>query len=418
MYEAAFINKRGDFVKIKNRLLLTHGILVALALVIVFMNVYAYKSMEDDADIINQMGRMRMLSYNMAQISNQIILQNNQISKNNLASKLEMRIDEFDAILTFLSVSNMDSNDYLNFSVKLETISDEWRVLYKPAYLNVANNISKDKLSGKINEEIDAFVNDINEMVSSYSIYSRDKISRALMINGSLVLVIIVVSSYSFISTYKGIRKPLKILMRELKALSLIDDKFSKRLKNIGTDEISEMSEYFNEMLYDPLTKTFNRRAGLSKLSRMVQYENRRQLRLSLCFIDINGLKLVNDQLGHQLGDELIISTVDGIKDEIREDDFIIRMGGDEFLVIYKDIDSETAEKVWDRIKGRYDQINKEENRKYRISVSHGIVDYGDDEISEVELLIKSADDKMYAEKKYIKEELNIQIIKSEGRSI
>jgi diguanylate cyclase (GGDEF)-like protein len=206
--------------------------------------------------------------------------------------------------------------------------------------------------------------------------------------------------------------------MRELKALSLVDDEVSKRLKNMDTDEISEMSEYFNEMMYDQLTKTFNRRAGLSKLSRMVQYDNRRHLKLSLCFIDINGLKEVNDQLGHQFGDELIVSTVDGIKDEIREEDFIIRMGGDEFLVVFNGIECETAEKVWMRIKHRYNQINIEENRKYMISVSHGIVDYGNDEILEVELLIKSADDKMYAEKKYIKEELNVQIIKSEGNSI
>jgi diguanylate cyclase (GGDEF)-like protein len=123
----------------------------------------------------------------------------------------------------------------------------------------------------------------------------------------------------------------------------------------------------------------------------MVQYDNRRHLKLSLCFIDINGLKEVNDQLGHQFGDELIVSTVDGIKVEIREEDFIIRMGGDEFLVVFNGIDCETAEKVWMRIKHRYDQINIEENRKYMISVSHGIVDYGNDEISEVELLTQTS---------------------------
>ncbi|MBF4692298.1 diguanylate cyclase [Fusibacter ferrireducens] len=403
--------------KIKNQLLITHGILVVLALVIVFINISTYKSMENDADIINQAGRLRMLSYNMAQISNQIILENDQIQKDNLASKLKMRIDEFDTTLTLLNGKDMNSNsnNYPRFSVRLETISDEWHVLLKPAYFSIVNSMPKDKSCEKINGEIDAFVNDINEMVSSYSIYAREKITRALIINGGLVLVIIVVTFYSFISTYKGIRKPLKILMRELKALSLVDDEVSKRLKNMDTDEISEMSEYFNEMMYDQLTKTFNRRAGLSKLSRMAQYDNRRHLKLSLCFIDINGLKEVNDQLGHQFGDELIVSTVDGIKVEIREEDFIIRMGGDEFLVVFNGIDCETAEKVWMRIKHRYDQINIEENRKYMISVSHGIVDYGNDEISEVELLIKSADDKMYAEKKYIKEELNVQIIKSEG---
>lgn len=162
----------------------------------------------------------------------------------------------------------------------------------------------------------------------------------------------------------------------------------------------------------------FNRRSGLSKLSRMLQYDNRRHLKMSLCFIDINGLKEVNDQLGHQFGDELIVSAVEGIKHEIREEDFIIRMGGDEFLVVFNGIDQDLAEKVWERINHRYEQINLDEGRRYNISVSHGIVDFGSNEISEVESLIKSADDKMYAEKKYIKEELKIQIIKSEDHQI
>ena len=136
-------------------------------------------------------------------------------------------------------------------------------------------------------------------MVASFSIYARGKITRALTINGGLVLVIIAVTFYSFVSTNNRIRKPMKILMRELKDLSLIDDE-------------------------------------VSKLSRMLQYDNRRHLKMSLCFIDIKGLKEVNDQLGHQFGDELIVSAVEGIKHEIREEDFIIRMDGDAFLVVFK----------------------------------------------------------------------------------
>ncbi len=69
MSGAAFLNNRGEFVKIKNQLLLTHGILVALALTIVFINIFTYKDMENDANIINQAGKLRMLSYNMASFS-------------------------------------------------------------------------------------------------------------------------------------------------------------------------------------------------------------------------------------------------------------------------------------------------------------------------------------------------------------
>lgn len=406
--------------KIKNQLLLTHGILVALALAIAFINIFTYKDMENDSNIINQAGKLRMLSYNMAQISNQMTTVNENNKYEVLASNLKLRIAEFDSTLTLLSGSDKNAVliEHPQTVVRLETISKEWQEVFKPAYLSVANSVPDEKSCEIINSEIDFYVNDINEMVASFSIYARGKITRALTINGGLVLVIIIVTFYSFISTNNKIRKPMNILIRELKELSLSDDEVSKRLKNINTDEISEMTEYFNEMMYDQLTKTFNRRSGLSKLSRMVQYDNRRHLKVSLCFIDINGLKEVNDQLGHQFGDELIVSAVDGIKDEIREEDFIIRMGGDEFLIIFNGVDQDVAEKVWERINHSYEQINKQEERRYIISVSHGIVDIGSNEISEVESLIKSADDKMYAEKKYIKEELKIKIIKSNEDSI
>lgn len=406
--------------KIKNQLLLTHGILVVLALIIVFINICTYKDMENDANIINQAGKLRMLSYNMAQISNQITTVIDRDHNEILISNLSLRIEEFDTTLMLLigNDKNLILVDHPQTIVRLETILKEWREVFKPAYLSIVNNKPDEKSCEKINQEVDSYVNDINEMVASFSIYARGKITRAFMINGGLVLVIIAVTFYSFISTNKRIRKPMKLLMRELKELSLIDDEGLKRLKDINTDEISEMTEYFNELMYDQLTKTLNRRSGLSKLSRMLQYDNRRHLKLSLCFIDINGLKEVNDQLGHQFGDELIVSAVEGIKHEIREVDFIIRMGGDEFLVVFNGIDQEIAEKVWDRINYRYEQINIEEGRRYIISVSHGIVDFGSYEISEVESLIKLADDKMYAEKKYIKEELKVKIIKIKESSI
>lgn len=406
--------------KIKHQLLLTHGLLVMLALLIVIINIFAYKNMESDANIVNQAGKLRMISYNMAQLSNQITIGKYSSNQENLTSNLKLKMTEFEMTLLLLSEKGeySVSTNHPQSGVQLEKISQEWLDVFKPAYISILSNKSDDESCKKINSEIDSYVNDINEMVASFSVYVKEKISRALNINAGLVLFIIIVTLYSYISTNNRIRKPIKILMQELKALSLIDDEVSKKIKSINTDEISEMTEYFNEMMYDQLTKTFNRRAGLSKLSHMLQYDNRRHLKLSLCFIDINGLKEVNDQLGHQFGDELIVSAVDGIKQEIREVDFIIRMDGDEFLIIFNGIELEAAEKVWTRINQRYEKINQMEERRYIISVSHGIVDFGSREISEVESLIKTADDKMYVEKKYIKEDLKVKIIKSSALDI
>lgn len=392
--------------------MLTHGLLVALSLMIVFINLVAYVGMDNDAVIINQSGKLRALSYNMSQITNRMDRQDSQSNMDELHENLRIRMNEFDSILLTLSEKSKTGINHNETIVKMENLTKEWNEVYKPLYLKILNNDESSNICVQINSDIDLFVNDINEMVSLYSIYAREKVFKALTINAALIIVIIIVTLYSFASTNKRIRKPMNILMQELKELSLIDDEVSRRLKNINTDEISEMTHYFNEMMYDQLTNAFNRRSGLAKLSRLLQYDNRRQMQMSLCFIDINGLKEVNDQLGHKYGDELIVSAVEAILLEIRENDFIIRMGGDEFLIVFSGIDSELSEKVWDRIKRRYQVINDEGNRAYIISVSHGIVEYNNYEKSEVELLIKNADDKMYKEKKYIKEELKLNVIK------
>lgn len=169
---------------------------------------------------------------------------------------------------------------------------------------------------------------------------------------------------------------------------------------------------YFNRRTYsrikfysefDPLTKTYNRRAGISKLNELFPADERRRFIVSLCFIDINGLKEVNDNLGHKLGDELISSVAEVIKDTIRTQDFLVRIGGDEFLIVFNGIDTETAEEIWQRIVQAYDRINRDEGRPYVMSVSHGIVDFDNNHKTHIDELINAADEKMYNEKQIIK---------------
>ncbi len=159
---------------------------------------------------------------------------------------------------------------------------------------------------------------------------------------------------------------------------------------------------------FDNLTKVYNRRAGLERLDLLLPSDNRRQFMCSLCFIDINGLKQVNDTFGHNSGDELILTVVDAIKSVIRKEDFIIRLGGDEFLIIFNGIDLNTTEEVWNRIVDIYEKINENENRPYLISVSHGVVSHCNNQRSQIDDLIKIADEKMYEEKRATKENLKV----------
>lgn len=394
--------------KIKNQLLWTHGLLVVLALLIVFINILAYRSMENDANIVNQAGKLRMLSYNMAQLSNRLVQETTLEANEKIKLSLNDRVKEFEQVQ-----SDLDTQiEHEQTRIKLGVIKDQWRNTFQPIYQNKVNDAMQINNCDIINSNIDSYVNEINEMVYLYSAHSRNKIMMAMTVNGVLIVFIIVVTIYSFVTTNNRVRKPIVSLLNDMKELSLNDDEVTRRLSNIDVNEIAEMSDYFNEMMYDQLTNAFTRKSGLAKLNRLTQFDDRSHLTLSLCFIDINGLKEVNDLLGHKYGDELIVTSVDCIKKEIRAEDFIVRMGGDEFLIVFNGIDAQTSEKVWQRINQRYGNINLEENRRYIISVSHGIVSFDTYEKSETEILIKSADDKMYTEKKYIKEDLKLQIVR------
>ncbi len=164
--------------------------------------------------------------------------------------------------------------------------------------------------------------------------------------------------------------------------------------------------KYYSE--YDPLTKTLNRRSGYEKIDRLVYKDDRRKNVFSLCFIDVNGLKQVNDNLGHEPGDELLVTVCDVIKLTIRENDFIIRIGGDEFLVVLDGIDAVQSEDIWKRIVFKFEEINLKESRPYIISVSHGIVEYNNEQKTEINDLIQKADEKMYKEKEIVKRNLNV----------
>lgn len=163
---------------------------------------------------------------------------------------------------------------------------------------------------------------------------------------------------------------------------------------------------YFSE--YDTMTGIYNRRAGFEKLNKLYKEAVKENGKICICFIDINGLKQVNDVLGHAAGDELIKSVVQGIQASIRSTDIAVRLGGDEFLIILPDLGVDLAEQIWTRISAEYQRMNDTEGRDYLISVSHGIDEFKFDSDEYIDTIINSADEKMYQEKRIMKQGLNV----------
>lgn len=163
--------------------------------------------------------------------------------------------------------------------------------------------------------------------------------------------------------------------------------------------------KYFSE--YDLLTNAFNRRAGYRRLEKLTHKKGKRESIFSLCFMDVNGLKEVNDQLGHEYGDQLLVTASKLVRENIRQKDFLFRQGGDEFVIIFKDLKEKEAESIWKRILSEFEEVNHSKRFPFTISVSHGIVEYNKDFKDDLNTLIKKADTKMYEEKKVMKKDFN-----------
>lgn len=168
----------------------------------------------------------------------------------------------------------------------------------------------------------------------------------------------------------------------------------------------SDKVRYFSE--YDTMTGIHNRRAGLEKLQQMYRENKKTGQALSLCFIDINGLKEVNDHLGHEAGDELITGVVGGIRACIRAQDMAARLGGDEFLLVLRGVDEAGAEEIWTRISARYEEINQSAQKPYLVSASHGIEMVCGTVPDDIDMALNRADQKMYEEKRRIKQNFSV----------
>ncbi len=150
---------------------------------------------------------------------------------------------------------------------------------------------------------------------------------------------------------------------------------------------------------YDTLTKVPNRRSIEQKIEQNIDYADRKERGFYLALIDIDNFKVINDIYGHDSGDEVLIESAKRIEKSIRSIDTVGRFGGDEFLIIFQDIEVvNDVVIILDRIIETFKKPVNTGTVEHYINVSIGVVHYpmNADNVSE---LIKYADIAMYNSK-------------------
>lgn len=228
-----------------------------------------------------------------------------------------------------------------------------------------------------------------------------------------VVLVFIINTAHRF---HYGLRKVflMEIDNQRLKN-ELTTETAKKELAQAGLEEKARELLYLNENLeqkvrektqqlnvmafYDQLTQLPNRHSFYSYFQRTLSRQLRSKSPFYLLFIDLDEFKNINDNLGHDTGDQLLVQAAERLKYSVRADDFVARVGGDEFAVILKaDIGrselSSIAEKIIAAISKPYQLADKQSY----ISCSIGIAAYPQDG-EDIHQLVKHADMSMYQAK-------------------
>ncbi len=156
----------------------------------------------------------------------------------------------------------------------------------------------------------------------------------------------------------------------------------------------------------DVMTGVLSREAGLTHLKTQMSQAIAFKQDLTIAYIDVNDLKIVNDGYGHKEGDQLLRTISDIIQSKLREFDIVARLGGDEFLVVFTRCNRAQAQRVWRRITEEFLKVNVEGNIAYKISASAGITQFIPTKHTSLLNFVHEADEEMYAQKKKIKESL------------
>jgi diguanylate cyclase (GGDEF)-like protein len=217
-----------------------------------------------------------------------------------------------------------------------------------------------------------AFPAMLNKQQATYSFYLNQSV-RALV---GIVLVFAVYLIYQQTMIIR-IRAQLSEQIRSL-----------AKVENL-TNEVYKLAAL------DQLTGLYNRRSGEQRLAEEISRAVRHERPLTVLLMDLDGLKQINDRLGHAAGDLVLKSFAERLQRAIRGSDLAVRLGGDEFMVLLPECRAEEVRHVVARVEGLEVEHSVE---KIPCRFSRGWTDYRAGETSEE--LLKRADEALYANKR------------------
>ncbi len=175
---------------------------------------------------------------------------------------------------------------------------------------------------------------------------------------------------------------------------------FSTELYSAQAELVAKLGESRRAAMFDPLTHLWNRRGGMALINEVLRDAQQFDHSFGLCMADLDDFKSVNDRFGHGVGDEVLLKSAAAIVRAVRPDDIVCRYGGEEFIVLIRDVDARACFRVAERIRASISQSpirTREATVPTTISMGIAIREKGDDRT--LEQLVQAADQALYKSK-------------------
>lgn len=165
-------------------------------------------------------------------------------------------------------------------------------------------------------------------------------------------------------------------------------------------NKLKSSEEKFRQLsLLDELTGLQNRRGFIYLAEQQLKVVSRTKKEMLLLFTDLDKMKWINDNFGHQAGDKALVETANILRKHIREADILARFGGDEFVALINNSSEAFSEILTRRIEESIENYNREGTQDFKLSLSIGFARYDPELPCSIEELLSQADKNMYKNK-------------------
>ena len=170
--------------------------------------------------------------------------------------------------------------------------------------------------------------------------------------------------------------------------------------QNIVRNQRRRENRLIYQAHFDALTDLPNRFLALNQLEQLLKQAQQHDHKVAVLFLDLDDFKKVNDSLGHEVGDQILMEAAQRLRDSVRSDDTVARLGGDEFVVMLGGIKSaHDAQSIAEKLLNQFQTPYQWGHRELVLTASIGISIYPDDGDCQAELM-RNADSAMYYSKR------------------